>query len=204
MQLIRLRIRTGGGVMWTRSSAFGIHKIREISRLNNTKRTVPSGLFRTAGNNPLTQVNKFQFMTARILLWMILPLFARVPVAARSKVWVCGRSLAGIAGSNPAGAWMSVFCECCVLSGRGLCVGLITRPEEPYRLSVRLSVCNLETSTLRRPGPELDYCATGNEKSFSVTSPCTAQFPYLDTWKVFNLLRRSVSALCKDWVRTAL
>ena len=23
------------------------------------------------------------------------------PVAARSKVWVCGRSLAGIAGSNP-------------------------------------------------------------------------------------------------------
>ena len=25
------------------------------------------------------------------------------PVAARSKAWVCGRSLAGIAGSNPAG-----------------------------------------------------------------------------------------------------
>jgi transposase len=27
-------------------------------------------------------------------------------------------------------AWMSVCCECCVLSGRGLCDGLITRPEE--------------------------------------------------------------------------
>ena len=26
-----------------------------------------------------------------------------IPVAARSKAWVCGRSLAGIAGSNPAG-----------------------------------------------------------------------------------------------------
>jgi hypothetical protein len=26
-----------------------------------------------------------------------------MPVAARSKVWVCGRSLAGTAGSNPAG-----------------------------------------------------------------------------------------------------
>ena len=25
-------------------------------------------------------------------------------------------------------------CECCVLSGRGLCDGLITRPEESYRL----------------------------------------------------------------------
>ena len=26
-----------------------------------------------------------------------------VPVAARSKAWVCGRSRAGIVGSNPAG-----------------------------------------------------------------------------------------------------
>jgi len=29
---------------------------------------------------------------------------------------------------------MDVCCECCVLSGRGLCDGLITRPEESYRL----------------------------------------------------------------------
>jgi hypothetical protein len=29
---------------------------------------------------------------------------------------------------------MSVSCECCVLSGRGLCDELITRPEESYRL----------------------------------------------------------------------
>ena len=36
-----------------------------------------------------------------------------VPVAARSKAWVCGRSLAGIMGSNPAGAWMSVMCVVC-------------------------------------------------------------------------------------------
>jgi len=27
-----------------------------------------------------------------------------IPVAARGKVWVCGRSLAGIEGSNPAGS----------------------------------------------------------------------------------------------------
>jgi hypothetical protein len=31
-------------------------------------------------------------------------------------------------------AWMFVCSECCVLSGRGLCDGLITRPEESYRL----------------------------------------------------------------------
>ena len=30
----------------------------------------------------------------------------------------------------PAGAWTSVCCECCVLTGRGLCDELITRPEE--------------------------------------------------------------------------
>jgi len=37
---------------------------------------------------------------------------------------------------------MSVCCECCVLSGRGLCDGLITRPEESCgRLSVVSVVC---------------------------------------------------------------
>jgi hypothetical protein len=34
----------------------------------------------------------------------------------------------------PPGSWMFVCCECCVLSGRVLCDGLITRPEESYRL----------------------------------------------------------------------
>jgi len=45
----------------------------------------------------------------------------------------------------PPKAWMSVCCECCVLSGRGLCDGLITRPEESYRLWCFV-VCDLETT----------------------------------------------------------
>jgi hypothetical protein len=45
----------------------------------------------------------------------------------------------------PPGAWMLVCCERCVLSGRGLCDGLITRQEESYRLS-RVVVCDQETS----------------------------------------------------------
>ena len=57
-----------------------------------------------------------------------------IPVAERYKARVCGPSLAGIAGLNPAGAWLFVCCKCCVLSGRGLCDWLITRPEESYRL----------------------------------------------------------------------
>jgi len=41
-----------------------------------------------------------------------------LPVAARSKAWVCGPSLAGFEGSNPAGG-IDVPCECRVcLSGR--------------------------------------------------------------------------------------
>jgi hypothetical protein len=35
---------------------------------------------------------------------------------------------------------MFVCCECCVLSGRGLCDGLITRPAESYRLWCVISV----------------------------------------------------------------
>ena len=75
-----------------------------------------------------------------------------VPVAARSKVWVYDRSPAEIVGENPTGAWMFVCCECCVLWGRGLCVGLITRPEESYRVWCVI-VCDLESSWMWKPWP---------------------------------------------------
>jgi hypothetical protein len=42
---------------------------------------------------------------------------------------------------------MYVCCECCVLSGRGLCDELITRPEESYRLWC-VDMCDLEKITL--------------------------------------------------------
>ena len=46
-----------------------------------------------------------------------------IPVAAWSRAWVCGRSLAGIAGLNPTGGLDVSSCERCVLSVRDLCVG---------------------------------------------------------------------------------
>jgi len=54
-------------------------------------------------------------------------------VAARSRAWVCGRSIAGIAGSNPSrgSGFLSVVSVVCC-AGRGLCDVLITRPEEIY------------------------------------------------------------------------
>ena len=47
---------------------------------------------------------------------------------------------------------MFVYCECCLLSGRGLCDELIIRPEESYRLWC-VVVSDLETSRMRRPWP---------------------------------------------------
>jgi hypothetical protein len=64
----------------------------------------------------------------------------------------------------PPGAWMSVCCVCCVLSGRGLWDGLITRPEESYRLW-RVVVCDHETSWTRRPQPALGCRATENNNN---------------------------------------
>jgi len=43
------------------------------------------------------------------------------PGDTRSKVLVCGCLLAEFVGLNPAGTWLSVSYEYCVLSGRGLC-----------------------------------------------------------------------------------
>jgi hypothetical protein len=55
--------------------------------------------------------------------------YSPIPVAARSKVCVCGRLLAGIVGSNFAGV-MRMLC----VAGKGLYVGLIIRPEESRRV----------------------------------------------------------------------
>jgi len=74
-----------------------------------------------------------------------------VPLAARSKAWVCGRLPAEIVGSNP--SWgMDVCRECCVWSGRGFCDGLITCLKESYRL-LCVVVCDIGTSWMRRPWP---------------------------------------------------
>ena len=62
---------------------------------------------------------------------------------------------------------MSVCCECCVLSGRGLYDALITRPEETYRMWC-VVVCGLETSRMRRPWPALGCSATEGKKVYHI------------------------------------
>ena len=76
-----------------------------------------------AGWGVLDKIKKFEFGKPTKLF-------------GRSR-WPRGSAAASLLGWRvriPSGAWMSVSCECCVLSGRGLCVGLITRPEESYRV----------------------------------------------------------------------
>ena len=108
-------------------------------------------------------------------------------VTKRSKVWVYGRSLAEIVGSNAEGS-MDFCVHCCLLSGRGLCDGLITRPEESYRLWC-VVVCDLETSRMRRPWSALGRSATG-KKSISTCFGCSCDHPQINIYKGYRLLRK--------------
>ena len=47
-------------------------------------------------------------------------------------------------------SYIYIYVCVCVLSGRGLCDELITRPEESYRLCC-VVVCDLETSRVGAP-----------------------------------------------------
>ena len=72
----------------------------------------------------------------------------------------------------PPEAWMFVCCECCVLSGRGLCDELINRPEESYIIWC-VVVYDLETSLMRRSWTDGGFYAKNkhtNELNPLVTS----------------------------------
>ena len=73
---------------------------------------------------------------------------------------------------------MSVCCECCVLSGRGLCDELITRPEESYRVWC-VVVCDLEKlmnqEAMVRVGPQRH----GGEDSQFVIDVSEQQLGYI-------------------------
>jgi hypothetical protein len=79
-----------------------------------------------------------------------------VPLVARSES--AAALLLRLWFRIPPVAWRSVRCKCCVLSGRSLCVELITRPEESFRLW-GVVLCDLETSWMRRPWSTGGCCA---------------------------------------------
>ena len=104
-------------------------------------------------------------------------------MTAQSKAWVYSRSPAEIVGSNP--IWGM---DVCVLSGRGLCDGLITRPEESYRLCC-VVVCALEASIMASLLPALGRGATGGKNcGYSVSNITNGLY------ETVNEFRRSVEA----------
>ena len=92
----------------------------------------------------------------------------------------------------PQEAWMFVSCECCVLSGRDLCDGLITRPEESYRLWC-VVVCDLETSWMRRPWPTGGCCAKKQTTTNLTTKPSNKTVTKINQfWSLSPTVLRSV------------
>jgi hypothetical protein len=87
-------------------------------------------------------------------------------VAERSKARVYGLSLAGLRFRILLGASISLSCECCLLSGGGPREGPIPRPEESYRLWCVI-VCDLDTSSMRRPWPALGCCPRNKQINIS-------------------------------------
>ena len=89
-----------------------------------------------------------------------------IPLCCRSQ-WPRGLRLRSAAACLlrswvriPTGAWM--FVVSVVLSGRGLCDQLITRPKKSYRLWC-VVVCDLEISRMSRPWPALGRSATAKK-----------------------------------------
>ena len=88
--------------------------LQEVEDIRVSRQSVHEGggcQFSSAVSRSLQNNIRFR---PRLLFMFASPSTVPIPVAARSKAWVCGRSLAEIAASNPAGALKSVFCECCV------------------------------------------------------------------------------------------
>ena len=87
---------------------------------------------------------------------------------------------------------MDVCCECCMLSVRGLCSELITRPEESYRLWC-VVVCDLEISRMRRPWPALGRSVTAKKKKrWEVNFSCTFAMSFCIMCGFFRLQLRAV------------
>ena len=120
--------------------------------------------------------------------WHKLTVRNKVGAVPRCEVWVCDGSLSGIAGSNTAGAWISVCCVCCVLSGRGLCYGRSLVQKSPTEWGV--SECWREVSIMRMPWPNRGCCAVekkiGSSGLWHIMVP--SQISSTDIWQliVFN------------------
>jgi hypothetical protein len=132
-----------------------------------------------------------------------------IPVAARSKAWVCGRSLTGIVGSNPAGVM-----DVCLL--RVLCVaryrslrraGHSSRGVLPSVVCLKYVIAKPRKMRRSRPPKGLsshrkkeailDSCLrrTKSTGQYENTSPWTPYFPILLKWSLATVPRVSLKTI---------
>jgi len=101
---------------------------------------------------------------------------------------------------------MFVCYWCCVLSGRGLCDELITRPEESYRLW--WVFCDIETSIIKRPCLALGRSAIGGKKSSTLENlTSVSKFVWVIPVKKVNNCRqitRRISRALTEFIATSL
>ena len=84
-------------------------------------------------------------------------------VAARCR-GPAAASVLGLRVRIPPRPWISLSCQCCVLSGRGLFDGSIARPGEAYRLScVQVYSWNLNDEEALAPLGLSNYWGGGSE-----------------------------------------
>ena len=93
---------------------------------------------------------------------------------------------------------MSVCCECCVLSGRGLCDELITRPEESYRVWC-VVMCDIEKQTpwMRRPRPTRGAIVPKKNEILDIKNCClgyVSVYTHTWLWYVTALLMRKLAS----------
>ena len=77
----------------------------------------------------------------------------------------------------PSGAWMSVCCECCVVSGTRICFGLITGTEDSYCVWCVSLIVNVKPQYWGDSGPlgAVAPWGEGVELAPKIDSPCTVK-----------------------------
>jgi hypothetical protein len=108
----------------------GVLRWRTYGRIDMTKLTVAFSNFSNAPET-CSSIMTVSYCV-RILQDINVPSWSQWP--RNLSFGSAAARLLGLRIRIPLGEWMSVSCVCCLLSGRGLCVGLTTIPEDFYRL----------------------------------------------------------------------
>ena len=117
-----------------------------VARLVGLLDSISSGTSNTGSSRYFKNTSHY-FHPKPIILYTPITIDSRSQLSRGLRRGYAVAPLPGLQVRLPPGG-MSVCRECCVLSGRGLCDGLITRPEESYRVWCASAI----EETHKRPG----------------------------------------------------